>query len=112
MVDGVQWDQVYHEHLSYWGLRSMMRIAQIERLVVTDVRYFPDLHGGTMRYYLAHPNKHKNVRLYEKYRDEEMGDDDWKRFSPASRGSGRRVGGPVRLGSRDARWPPTGPAPS
>lgn len=81
MVDGVQWDQVYHEHLSYWGLRSMMRVAQVERLVVTDVRYFPELHGGTMRYYLAHPNKHKNVRLYDKYRDEEMGDDDWKRFS-------------------------------
>lgn len=81
MIDGVEWDQVYHEHLSYWGLRPMMRAAQAERLVVKDIEYFAGLHGGTMRYYLAHPNKHKNVRLYEKYRDEEMGDDDWKRFN-------------------------------
>ncbi len=81
MIDGVQWDQVYHEHLSYWGLRSMMRIAQAERLVVKEIRYFQHLHGGTMRYYLAHPHKHVNAKLYERWRDEEMGDDDWKRFN-------------------------------
>ena len=80
MIDGVEWDQVYHEHLSYWGLRSVMRVAQAERLVVKDVRFFKDLHGGTMRYYLAHPNRQVNRALYEKWRDEEMGDDDWQRF--------------------------------
>ncbi len=92
MIDGVQWDQVYHEHLSYWGLRSMMRITQAERLVVRDIKYFPDLHGGTMRYYISHPHKHKNVRLYERWRDEEMGEDDWKRFNLQASEQVRRWG--------------------
>jgi len=45
-------DTIYHEHLSYWGLRSLLYAVAGTGLSVTHVEAFPDLHGGTMRYYL------------------------------------------------------------
>jgi SAM-dependent methyltransferase len=54
MVEKGAWDTVYHEHLSYWGVRSLARVAGAANLSVARVRHFPTLHGGTMRYYLGH----------------------------------------------------------
>jgi hypothetical protein len=54
MVDKGAWDTIYHEHLSYWGLKAMCRVAGAACLTVCRIQHFPDLHGGTMRYYLAH----------------------------------------------------------
>lgn len=49
-----QFDTIYHEHLSYWGVTALQRLAQDCGLTVSHVRAFPDLHGGSLRYYLHH----------------------------------------------------------
>lgn len=54
MVEKGAWDTIYHEHLSYWSLRSLARVAGAANLAVARVKHFPALHGGTMRYYLGH----------------------------------------------------------
>lgn len=47
-------DTIYHEHLTYWSLGALQRVAAKANLTVTRVSRFPDLHGGTVRYYLRH----------------------------------------------------------
>lgn len=54
LVQRGEWDTIYHEHLSYWGLQSLARVARRAGLSVKKVKRFPHLHGGTMRYYLGH----------------------------------------------------------
>ena len=48
------YDTIYHEHRNYLGVGVMQRLAGAHDLVVTDTQYLPDVHGGTLRYYLQH----------------------------------------------------------
>jgi hypothetical protein len=52
MICEGRWDTIYHEHLSYWGLLSLTTVAMRAGLDIVDNRYFPDIHGGTVRYTL------------------------------------------------------------
>lgn len=66
LLRSCRWDTVYHEHLSYWGVTTLERAAKAAGLCVNGVKYFPELHGGTMRYYLSHkPNWVGNHGVYE-----------------------------------------------
>jgi hypothetical protein len=55
LIRDTRWDTIYHEHLSYWGVGSLSKAAAMANLDVVDVRYFPEIHGGTMRFYLKRP---------------------------------------------------------
>lgn len=57
LLEQTQFDTIYHEHLSYWSLRPLELVAERVGLRVVDVKMFPDLHGGTMRYTLQHDRK-------------------------------------------------------
>lgn len=54
LLENGAFDTVYHEHLSYWSLSPLITAAGLAGLAVFDVKMFPDLHGGTCRYYLSH----------------------------------------------------------
>ena len=43
-------DTIYHEHLWYHGCVGMDGLTVHNGLHLNDVEYFPDLHGGTLRY--------------------------------------------------------------
>ena len=47
MVDELQFDQIYHEHLSYFSLRSLVRLFAAAGLTVVDAELIP-LHGGSL----------------------------------------------------------------
>jgi SAM-dependent methyltransferase len=49
-----KWDSVYHEHLSYWGIRSMIWALDGTGLRLREVKGFPDIHGSSLRYYIEH----------------------------------------------------------
>ena len=53
LLEHVQFDTIYHEHLSYWSLIPLELLAESVGLKVIDVKMFTDLHGGTMRYVLT-----------------------------------------------------------
>ena len=53
LLENVAFDTIYHEHLSYWSLLPLEIVAERVGLKVIDVKMFPDLHGGTMRYTLT-----------------------------------------------------------
>jgi len=51
LIEGVQFDTIYHEHFSYFSLTTTARIAAAHGLVVADVEELPT-HGGSLRVYL------------------------------------------------------------
>lgn len=53
LLDDTAFDTVYHEHLTYWSLRPLEVLAEPLGLRIVDVKSFPGLHGGTMRYVLT-----------------------------------------------------------
>lgn len=48
LVDGVQFDTIYHEHYAYWSLFSVERLLEVQGLPVFDVERLPT-HGGSLR---------------------------------------------------------------
>lgn len=54
LVDGVQFDTIYHEHYAYWSLLAVERLFENHGLVVFDVAHLPT-HGGSLRL-LASPS--------------------------------------------------------
>ena len=52
LVDGVQFDTIYHEHYAYWSLLSVERALGRHGLLVHDIEHLPT-HGGSMRIHAA-----------------------------------------------------------
>lgn len=55
LIEGVQFDTVYHEHFSYLSLYTVRRIFSGVGLRVFDVEQLPT-HGGSLRVYGCHDN--------------------------------------------------------
>lgn len=53
LLQGNQFDTIYHEHYSYISLRAVQRIVQAAGLQVVDVEQL-QTHGGSLRIWLAH----------------------------------------------------------
>jgi SAM-dependent methyltransferase len=51
LIEGVEFDTIYHEHFSYFSLTTTARIAEAHGLVVFDVEELPT-HGGSLRVHL------------------------------------------------------------
>ena len=49
LVDGVQFDTIYHEHYAYWSLLAVERLFARHGLTVFDMERLPT-HGGSIRY--------------------------------------------------------------
>jgi SAM-dependent methyltransferase len=53
LIEGNQFDTIYHEHFSYFSLASIERLVARHGLVVVDVEELPT-HGGSIRVHLEH----------------------------------------------------------
>jgi hypothetical protein len=53
LVDGVQYDTIYHEHFSYFSFATISEILGAHGLEVYDVEELPT-HGGSLRVYAQH----------------------------------------------------------
>ena len=53
LVEGNQWDTIYHEHFSYFSLTTVSRIFAAHGLRLFDVDELPT-HGGSLRIYGCH----------------------------------------------------------
>jgi len=52
LVETLQYDTIYHEHLRYYSLRSLQYLLQMHGLEVIHARRIPT-HGGSIRVYAA-----------------------------------------------------------
>lgn len=53
MVAHVEFDTIYHEHYCYFSCSSVDALVTRHGLHLNDVEYFPNLHGGTLRWYVG-----------------------------------------------------------
>jgi len=65
LVDRIEFDTIYHEHHCYFSCTAVDALVRRHGLHLNDVEYFPDLHGGTLRWHLG-PRSHPTdaVRRY------------------------------------------------
>jgi SAM-dependent methyltransferase len=57
-----EFDTIYHEHLSFFGMHSMKYLVEEHKMEIFRYDYFADIHGGTIRFYIGHKDQH-NVSL-------------------------------------------------
>jgi SAM-dependent methyltransferase len=53
LLEGLQYDTIYHEHFSYFSLATIEEIFAAHGLTVVDVEELPS-HGGSLRVYAMH----------------------------------------------------------
>jgi hypothetical protein len=53
LVEGVQFDTIYHEHYSYFSLTAVQRVFAAHGLAIHDVEELPT-HGGSLRIHASH----------------------------------------------------------
>jgi SAM-dependent methyltransferase len=51
LVNGCEFDTIYHQHLCYYSLTSLDRLFRSHSLYVNEVRHLP-VHGGSLRIYV------------------------------------------------------------
>ena len=56
-IEKSEFDTAYHEHLSYLSVTPVQTLMQQHGFSVVDCEYFPEIHGGTMRYFCARPGE-------------------------------------------------------
>jgi len=65
LVQHCEFDTIYHEHFCYFSCTAVDRLMRRHGMYLNDVEYFPDLHGGTLRWHVgAHENVSDNVRRF------------------------------------------------
>lgn len=57
LLDRVEYDTIYHEHLSYFGLTPLTALFPRGGMEIFDVRRLP-VHGGSIRIYAGRHGKH------------------------------------------------------
>ncbi len=61
LLEENQFDTVYHEHYSYISVGGMKAFCANNGLVLSKIKYFQGLHGGTIRYFIKHGNQLTNL---------------------------------------------------
>lgn len=51
LIAEMQYDMIYHEHMSYYSLISLKRFFQLFGMEIFDVRYIPGVRSGSVRFY-------------------------------------------------------------
>ena len=70
LVQKMEFDTIYHEHIFYFGLRSVQNLLKQHQLMVSDVEHI-DLHGGSLRYFITHEGVEASQRVHEMAVEEE-----------------------------------------
>ena len=53
LVEHREFDTIYHEHFCYYSCTAVDKLVRRHGLFLNHVEYFPDLHGGTLRWHIA-----------------------------------------------------------
>lgn len=65
LIEHCEFDTIYHEHFYYHSCTSIDRQMRRHGLFLNDVEYFPELHGGTLRWHIGHhETPSERVRQY------------------------------------------------
>jgi SAM-dependent methyltransferase len=79
MIDHVEFDTIYHEHLCYFSLTTLVRLFRRNGLTIFDVEQLP-IHGGSLRIFAGRAGRHTPSVRVRILLDEEA---DWGVDEPA-----------------------------
>ena len=57
-----QYDFIYHEHLNYYTVTSLIKLFELHNMNLFDVEMIPT-HGGSIRVYVTKNLKKKNTKI-------------------------------------------------
>ena len=89
LVETVQYDTIYHEHLRYYSLHSLSYLLEMHGLEVFHVKPIPT-HGGSIRVYSARKGqqqKRESVALQLAREEKQLNEASLRRFADAVRRS-------------------------
>ncbi len=55
LVQNIEYDTIYHEHVSYFGLKPLMRFFEMHQMEIFDILE-TDIDGGSIRCFVSHKN--------------------------------------------------------
>jgi hypothetical protein len=65
LIEKCEFDTIYHEHFSYFSCSSVRNLMAANGLYLNHVEYFPDVHGGTLRWSVgARPRPSEQLRRF------------------------------------------------
>lgn len=53
LIEHVEFDTIYHEHVCYYSCTAVDALVRRHGLFLNHVQYFPNLHGGTLRWHVG-----------------------------------------------------------
>jgi SAM-dependent methyltransferase len=53
LIEHTEFDTIYHEHFCYYSCSSVDALVGRHGMFLNDVEYFPNLHGGTLRWWIG-----------------------------------------------------------
>lgn len=71
MIDGVEFDSIYHEHLCYYSVTSFRNLFAQHGLALVDVERLP-VHGGSLRVYFQKADGPRSLEIEGKPRVDAM----------------------------------------
>ena len=57
LIDELQYDMIYHEHMSYYSLHALITFLKRFDMEVFDVRFIPGIRSGSVRFYARNIGK-------------------------------------------------------
>ena len=51
LIDEMQYDMIYHEHMSYYSLKTLMLFLKRFDMEIFDIKYTPGVRSGAVRFY-------------------------------------------------------------
>ena len=70
LIRHVEFDTIYHEHYCYFSCSAVDALMARHGLRLNDVEYFPQLHGGTLRWHIG--KRDTRTARCQQYLDEEV----------------------------------------
>jgi hypothetical protein len=58
LLDRSEYDTIYHEHLCYFSVNSLIRLCDAVGLSIVEMDHVP-IHGGSLRMYAGHKENHQ-----------------------------------------------------
>jgi SAM-dependent methyltransferase len=57
LIDEMQYDMIYHEHMSYYSLQSLMLFLRQFGMEIFDIKFTPGVRSGAVRFYARNIGK-------------------------------------------------------
>jgi SAM-dependent methyltransferase len=66
LIDNLEYDTIYHEHLSYLSVKPMIEFCKKFGFEIFDIEE-KTIHGGTLRYFISRKNKRKVTKKISEF---------------------------------------------